>query len=132
YYIYIKKVKKNCINYCWDPYKRTLNRPKFSETVTLSALAGQPLNGRRLADRPNDRLPKSWPVFRLPVYFRPFISAVQKLDRLADRPIDRFGLTASNTTINLVQKTIIGFGDYVQFSVKSKKTNSTSTYFSLK
>ncbi|RNA07370.1 hypothetical protein BpHYR1_034011 [Brachionus plicatilis] len=31
---------------CWDPYKRTLNRPKFSETVTVSALAGQPLNGR--------------------------------------------------------------------------------------
>ncbi|RNA07748.1 hypothetical protein BpHYR1_005530 [Brachionus plicatilis] len=32
--------------YCWEPYKRTLNRPKFSETVTVSALAGQPLNGR--------------------------------------------------------------------------------------
>ncbi|RNA33749.1 hypothetical protein BpHYR1_000208 [Brachionus plicatilis] len=29
--------------YCWDPYKRTLNRPKFSET--MSALAGQTLNG---------------------------------------------------------------------------------------
>ncbi|RNA23076.1 hypothetical protein BpHYR1_030727 [Brachionus plicatilis] len=33
-------------NDCWDPYKRTLNRPKFSETVTVSALAGQPLNER--------------------------------------------------------------------------------------
>ncbi|RNA03303.1 hypothetical protein BpHYR1_051668 [Brachionus plicatilis] len=40
------KYREFTIIYCWDPYKRTLNRPKFSETVTVSALAGQPLNGR--------------------------------------------------------------------------------------
>ncbi|RNA12979.1 hypothetical protein BpHYR1_019354 [Brachionus plicatilis] len=34
------------LHFCWDPYKRTLNRPKFLETVTVSASAGQPLNGR--------------------------------------------------------------------------------------
>ncbi|RNA02193.1 hypothetical protein BpHYR1_022104 [Brachionus plicatilis] len=31
---------------CWDPYKRTLNRPKFSETVTVSEVAGQLFVGR--------------------------------------------------------------------------------------
>ncbi|RNA41587.1 hypothetical protein BpHYR1_003473 [Brachionus plicatilis] len=30
---------------CWDPYKRPLNRPKFSETVTVSALAGKLFGG---------------------------------------------------------------------------------------
>ncbi|RNA16416.1 hypothetical protein BpHYR1_008109 [Brachionus plicatilis] len=41
---------------CWDPYKRPLNRPKFSETGTVSVLAGQLFGGRpfgRPAWRPN-------------------------------------------------------------------------------
>ncbi|RNA22104.1 hypothetical protein BpHYR1_046556, partial [Brachionus plicatilis] len=43
---------------CWDPYKRPLNRPKFSETVTVSALAGQ-LYGGRPFGRPTWR-PNFW------------------------------------------------------------------------
>ncbi|RNA09310.1 hypothetical protein BpHYR1_009001 [Brachionus plicatilis] len=31
--------------FCWDPYKRILNRPKFSEIVTVSALEGQLYRG---------------------------------------------------------------------------------------
>ncbi|RNA03075.1 hypothetical protein BpHYR1_028741 [Brachionus plicatilis] len=31
---------------CWNPYKRTLNRPKFSETLTVSALARKLYSGR--------------------------------------------------------------------------------------
>ncbi|RNA11753.1 hypothetical protein BpHYR1_042597 [Brachionus plicatilis] len=41
---------------CWDPYKRPLNRRKFSETVTVSAFAGQLFGDRpfgRPAWRPN-------------------------------------------------------------------------------
>ncbi|RNA28718.1 hypothetical protein BpHYR1_040634 [Brachionus plicatilis] len=43
---HLHKFKTNQIKRCWDPYKRILNRPKFSETVTVFALDGQPLNGR--------------------------------------------------------------------------------------
>ncbi|RNA34691.1 hypothetical protein BpHYR1_027090 [Brachionus plicatilis] len=45
--------------------------------------------GRRQAGRPNDRPPRSLPDFWPPVYFCPFILAVQKLGRQADRPNDR-------------------------------------------
>ncbi|RMZ97549.1 hypothetical protein BpHYR1_040534 [Brachionus plicatilis] len=40
--IYAPKILSNykTTTVCWDPYKQTLNRPKFSETVTVSALAG--------------------------------------------------------------------------------------------
>ncbi|RNA42973.1 hypothetical protein BpHYR1_047472 [Brachionus plicatilis] len=46
YFIVLRQEYKAIFAKCWDPYKRTLNRPKFSETVTVSALAGQPLNGQ--------------------------------------------------------------------------------------
>ncbi|RNA18492.1 hypothetical protein BpHYR1_000221 [Brachionus plicatilis] len=53
---------------------------------------------------PNDRPPKSWPVFCRPVYFRPFILALKKKDRLADWPYDRTfkGCPANADTVTKV------------------------------
>ncbi|RNA29059.1 hypothetical protein BpHYR1_028942 [Brachionus plicatilis] len=67
-----------------DPYKRTLNRPKFSETVTVSAVAGQLFGGWSF-----DRSAR-WSNFRTAKINGLKIRAktVQKLDRLADRSND--------------------------------------------
>ncbi|RMZ95414.1 hypothetical protein BpHYR1_044823 [Brachionus plicatilis] len=81
-YCIIKKIHKRSLSIyaLTDGYKggRPLWRPDRRPKIWIAELAGQIVDGR-----PN--LLVFWP----PVYFRPFILAVQKLDRQVDRPNDR-------------------------------------------
>ncbi|RNA06847.1 hypothetical protein BpHYR1_029641 [Brachionus plicatilis] len=67
---------------------RPLWRPDRRPKIWTGELAGQIIDGRSNV-RPTFWRAAIWPVFWPPVYFRPFILAVQKLDRQVDRPNDR-------------------------------------------